>query len=524
MKNKIFKKTIVTIIIFTLVFPFLSFYPKKVRAQLATVDAGNIVQNTITATNSTASSLKDYSMWIKEYVLDGLASGLAKMIIRTLTSSVVNWINSGFQGSPSFVQNPGAFFLDMADQITGDFLSQAGGPLVSLCSPFSIDIRIALAFKYHPNIQKRYTCTLGTIIKNSKNAVANASINGFTAGDFKQGGWPAFVSLTTEPQNNIYGAYLTAESELSWRVAQGQSQQKDELGQGKGFLSWKKCKDIPILSDKNAAVVASEDPNDPRLSAYYEGVPEKKCEVQTPGSVIEGALQNSIGGPLRELELADEFNEIVNALFAQLVSKVLQGGLKGVSSKDATGKSYLNQTVAEINAEGSPQVKKMKEDILNSIEPYIKDTETYRKYKNDALNIMLSVKNAYDDVKKCYIGKAGLNPSLTSEANARIEAIDGIINSTVAPLASSVLSQSQEADSRLNTLIKIGTDVNNAKTLNDLNGPSQKLSGLINSKSLTTPKDIQDAIESLDKVKADSASMSQNAGREMQRCQLFPNG
>ncbi|MEK7213555.1 MAG: hypothetical protein AAB637_00355, partial [Patescibacteria group bacterium] len=198
MKNKIFKKTIVTIIIFTLVFPFLSFYPKKVRAQLATVDAGNIVQNTITATNSTASSLKDYSMWIKEYVLDGLASGLAKMIIRTLTSSVVNWINSGFQGSPSFVQNPGAFFLDMADQITGDFLSQAGGPLVSLCSPFSIDIRIALAFKYHPNIQKRYTCTLGTIIKNSKNAVANASINGFTAGDFKQGGWPAFVSLTTE--------------------------------------------------------------------------------------------------------------------------------------------------------------------------------------------------------------------------------------------------------------------------------------------------------------------------------------
>ena len=96
----------------------------------------------------------------------------------------------------------------MADQITGDFLAKAGGPLTALCSPFSIDIRIALAFKYHPNVLKKYECTLGKIITNSKNAVKGASINGFTAGDFSQGGWPAFVSLTTEPQNNYIGAYL----------------------------------------------------------------------------------------------------------------------------------------------------------------------------------------------------------------------------------------------------------------------------------------------------------------------------
>jgi hypothetical protein len=113
----------------------------------------------------------------------------------------------------------------------------------SRSSPFSIDIRIALAFKYRPNIPQRYACTITTIIKNYKNAVEGATLNGFTAGDFKQGGWPAFVSMTTEPQNNVYGAYLSAESELSWRVASAKAEQKDEISAGKGFLSWRdpKC-------------------------------------------------------------------------------------------------------------------------------------------------------------------------------------------------------------------------------------------------------------------------------------------
>ena len=211
-----------------------AFQPKKAEAQWAVIDPVNLVQNVLSTVSDYAQEVFAYSDNYKEYVLDPLVSGLAEMMLQEMTTSVVNWINSGFEGSPSFIQNPGAFFLDIADQATGQFIS---GELAELCSPFSIDIRIALSFKYRPFVRNRYACTLGTIISNTKNAVENASINGFTAGDFKQGGWPAFVSLTTEPQNNVFGAYIEAESDLSFRVASKQNQQRDELNQGKGFLS-----------------------------------------------------------------------------------------------------------------------------------------------------------------------------------------------------------------------------------------------------------------------------------------------
>jgi hypothetical protein len=129
------KKIISGMLIISLLLPsFL--IPKKVEAQLATTDAGNTIQNTITAANSVVTSASTYSLQLKEFVLDGLLNVLVKQVIRQMTQSVVNWINSGFEGSPSFLQNPGAFFLDVADQVTGAFLAKYGGPLTALCSSF----------------------------------------------------------------------------------------------------------------------------------------------------------------------------------------------------------------------------------------------------------------------------------------------------------------------------------------------------------------------------------------------------
>jgi len=61
-----------------------------------------------------------------------------------MTDSVVDWINHGFNGSPAFIQNPGGFFIDAADQITGAFIANSG-PLASLCNGFGLDIRLSLA-------------------------------------------------------------------------------------------------------------------------------------------------------------------------------------------------------------------------------------------------------------------------------------------------------------------------------------------------------------------------------------------
>ncbi len=134
--------------------------------------------------------------------LNSFAWFAAKLVIRQLTADIVNWINSGFDGNPAFVTNPAGFFTDIVDEQIGLMISESSD-LKFLCTPFSLDIRLALAFKYRP-FRKKVTCTLTDIIKNSKNAVDGASINGFTKGDFKQGGWPAFVSMTTEPATNKF--------------------------------------------------------------------------------------------------------------------------------------------------------------------------------------------------------------------------------------------------------------------------------------------------------------------------------
>jgi len=537
MKNKFYKKIIPGILIATLLFSTLFFSVPKKSEAIAVFDAANVVQSTMTAINTTGSAFANYSVQFKEFVLDGLATMLAKQIIRQITSSIVTWINTGFEGSPSFVTNPGAFFLDVADQITGEFLAKTGGPLTALCSPFSIDIRIALSFKYHPNIPKRYTCTLSTIIKESKNAAKNSTINGFTAGDFSQGGWPAFVSLTTEPQNNIYGAYIIADTELSLRVANAQWGKKDEISQGRGFLSWRDPKCKAATKEHNARARQNIEAMGQEYSNMVEGGGESgtqqiksinDCPVQTPGSVIVSSLEANVNGPLHELQLADELNEIVNALFAQLATQILSKGLGTVSgSGPSDSSSYINQIQAEANG-GSFRVDQIRDDLLRNLETYLDNTFKYKYNKDTSLNIILDVKNSYETAKTCYSGKIwGSEPPLTSSqvslAQNKISEIEYAININVAPLASRLLNEAQEADLRYSKLKDIETRSKAAKTVNDLNTPSQEYGQMLQNRTLTTASDVVNSERETEETREKVAPLKQDAERKLQACQLFPN-
>ncbi len=523
-------------------------FPQRAEAVLGVgdvvTDPGNTVQNTITAANSGISSANTYSLQLKEYVLDSLALVLAKQIIRQITASVVNWINSGFEGSPSFVTNPGAFFLDVADQITGDFLAKYGGPLTALCSPFSIDIRIALSFKYHPNVPKRYECTLNKIIANSKNAVKGATINGFAAGDFKQGGWPAFVTMTTEPQNNQLGAYIEADSELSVRVANAQIGKKDEINNGQGFLSWRDpaCKN-QVKKDNEAysAYYASNFNNtDKNLSEdqYFASGGEAKlvqksandCPIKTPGTVIVSSLEDNVNGPLHELQLADELNEIVNALFAQLVTQVLTKGLSSVSgSGPSDSSSYVNQIQNEANASNASQLDSIRNEFIQSVQTYVTNTTQYKSYKDQSLNLILDVKNSYESAKACYSAKitastTPLTPSQVSQAQSKIAEITSIENTTVAPAAATILYGATDADHKLKTLTGFQDQARAAKTVNDLNAASQQYTQMVRDGSLVKANDIVAAQEELDQIRQNVAPMKQDALRKSQECQVFPVG
>lgn len=548
MKYIFLKKIIIGITLFMIVLACAGGVGvQKAKAQWEVFDPANFTVNTITSINTTQVAFNTFASQFQNGVLNTIATALVKQLIRQITADVVNWINSGFEGSPAFVQNPGGFLIDVADQATGEFLAANGGPLTFLCSPFSIDIRLALAFKYHPKTQQRYSCTLSKIIDNSIAAGENATINGrsiggFINGDFSQGGWPAFISLTTEPQNNPYGAYLTANSELGLRVANAQVQQRDEIKSAGGFLSYRDPKCKADVKAHNAEVQLAQ--ADSSEEAYYkrvEGGTEDghfygevgsiksvaDCPIKTPGSAIAGTLQEHLNGPLKELQLVDSINEVVNALAALLINTVLQGGLSaisGTSPSDST--SYINQVQAEANAGTPSQVASVRNDFLVSVGTYITTTLQYKVYKDQSLNLILEVKNGFENARACYVTKLNdVRYGDKSFLESRLRDIDTKVSTDVTPLATVLLTDARGADTRYTTLTGLRSQANNAQTLNDLNGPSQTFNNMIQNQNLITQRDVENARLELEANKTRVAPLKLEAQRSLQECQTYaPSG
>jgi hypothetical protein len=582
MKKILLQKIICALLILTVVFSTVGLpFPQKAEAQLATLDTATFSQSLLNVINTTGSAIVDYSLELKAYVLDTLATTLVKILIRQITASVVNWINSGFQGSPSFITNPAGFFIDVADQVTGEFLSEVGGPLTQLCSGFSIDIRLALSFKYHPKTNQKYSCTLGQIIaKNAgvaskaqqdylkasgqkqldtsstaldRSTINGASMSGFMAGDFKQGGLPGFVSLTTSPSNNPYSAFLEADSELGIRVNGRQIAKDKEVSNGKGFLSWRNPKCSADVKAHNTQVAKNleESPDSEYLrendnAANSEDSPDagyiqevqgetntlqstSDCPIETPGSTIVSSLEDNVNGPLHELQLVDSINQIVNALAAQLVNTVLQGGLKavsGTSPSDST--SYLNRIQAEADSAATPQFKHLQSTLLDKVEKAIDSVFDYKTNKDQSLNTALEAKQAYDAAKACYAGKItnsepSLDPSQVAAAQAKIANIEDDIDADVTPLVSHLQEEATAVDLQYDDLIKMRSDITNAKTMSDLSAPSDKLSGMFESESVVTAKDIADSKTELAETKTKVAPLKAAAARETQECEVFPH-
>ncbi len=166
---------------------------------------------------------------VKEYVADPLAWAVANKVIEGVTAQTVNWINSGFQGNPAYVTNPGQFFLNVADNQASNFLSSTA--LNQLCSPFKAQVRLALVRNYLRDNQN-FSCTLSKISNNYDQFI----------NDFNQGGWDGWFEMTQNDQSNPYGAYLQTQNALATNIGNAQENYKDQLNWGRGFLSFEKCK------------------------------------------------------------------------------------------------------------------------------------------------------------------------------------------------------------------------------------------------------------------------------------------
>lgn len=271
------------------------------------------IQQTLSAAFNKISAISGIALKVKELSLDPIAYALAKAALRSITDSIVRWINSGFQGSPAFVTDLKQYMLNQADQIAGQYIYNDPS-LNFLCSPFKLDVKIALATSYQNETRGGGTqaqCTLSDVTNN---------VQGFLNGNFSDGGWSSWFQVTQNPVNTPTGAFLAAKSELNARITQANNRSAQELSWGKGFLSFKVC------SDTAAASGAA-----------------KNCSITTPGSVIANQLNKALGAGQDTLVSADEVNEIIGALFQQLAKTAITGvnGLLGLGGGGGTAQ-YTN--------------------------------------------------------------------------------------------------------------------------------------------------------------------------------------
>lgn len=292
------KKTITLFVLCTLTFNIAA---PAVDAQIGPVPVSDA------EIRSKEVGLTVFGVTLKGITYDSVMIAISKKLLERMSDDIVQWINNGFNDGPAFATDPAKYFLTIADTIAGDFIQDIGAG--ALCSPFKSQIEGALRISYNSSrvTRDQYagSCSLSGIAGN---------IDEFFNGDFAQGGWEGWITMTQNQDSNPYGAMITAQSTLAARIASATGIADKELSWSKGFLSSQDCKG--------------------------EGS-ERVCVTTTPGSVIENQLQKILGSEISQLELADEFDEIVSALVGQLVGVVFNSG-KGLIASNGTQNRWSN--------------------------------------------------------------------------------------------------------------------------------------------------------------------------------------
>lgn len=379
------KKIITTSLLFSLILtPII--LPKETSAQYLVEDmvlwgittTGFSTTNAILSGAAPGTAAKEGG-GITGMGLDGIAYLVGQVALRTLTQSVVNWINSGFEGNPSFIEDTSGFLMDIADRTAGNLIE--GSDLAFLCEPFKLDILRSLNIQYSPYVDD-VGCRLSDALINTEGAVTEAYTK-FMDGDFiGGGGWDTWLQVTTVPQNNQIGAMLIAQGKIDAAINTARGAATLESNWGMGMLSYQDCYEVE--TNKNG------DPLPGAVITNYQGNPathttgvnvsaepligplpreevdirpdvyvKRTCKTVTPGSVLSDAASKATGIEWDRLGAADEFNEVMGALANFMISKVLEKGFSGSSAnaqeraaEDAAWRNSYNDQVIQLQELG----------------------------------------------------------------------------------------------------------------------------------------------------------------------------
>lgn len=229
--------------------------------------------------------------------LDSIAYCIVNSILEYIANSTIQWANSGFNGSPAFVQNPDRFFQGLADQQASQFISalayntSINGRQMNVCSPFRTQNALQLASNYgiHGN------STIGPI------GFASYGSCGLTADQItamKTGGAAKDVfaynyNVTLNSNNNAIDSLITADRTQQMLIQQQQAAQARQLSYNSGGY--------------RSTVVCSDPKNN------------NSCNITVPASHTYATVQNTLNAGQNRLLMTTKFDQVVSSIVNNLI-------------------------------------------------------------------------------------------------------------------------------------------------------------------------------------------------------------
>ncbi len=306
---------------------------------------------TQTATEKSQAELEKTTK--REQCLNGAADAVAKTALSKLSDKTLNWVKTGFGGNPFYVRNIDSYLKTIKNEKLDSYLNTYVGNSNPI---FGNALKSVL--------KQQATGYSDGLLNKAMNTPEGKAYQDFQS-DFTKGGWNAFLN----PQNNPVGAYFNATDELNSIIDTAQQNVKDELQQGGGFLSMKKCAEyetavtstatasttygVPTAGGSCSVIISTNyascctsvggaATNQAQCAAYTGGYqtgtqaasPTKapKClryETVTPGSLISAQVSSITNSTVRQLENTNKINQVLGTFFDQLMNRLLTDGITG---------------------------------------------------------------------------------------------------------------------------------------------------------------------------------------------------
>jgi hypothetical protein len=298
-----FKKTVIVFLsffFFSTSVGLVTFTPQKTQAAYAVVEVGaNLANNIITRFESVITNVFLESLYYKEWIADGVVWAVVKELLADIVKEeIIDNIVNSTGGKPAFITDPFMYFrgleYEAADLALNEILADTN--INKIDELFETNIMGILIDKHLGPTDER----VKQILTPTLEAEVDGNFDEFKSGNFYEGGWAGFFSLTQNAKNNPIGSYFLTKEAVA-RVTH-------DFGQASlNELSWG--------------------------SGYY-GQRNADGNISAPGQLLSDQLNEGLTSDLRSMENADEVLEGVAVLLGNLIGNVL--GDNGLSTGSYT--------------------------------------------------------------------------------------------------------------------------------------------------------------------------------------------